>query len=123
MTDANTDSTNIHYTFTWPDQKTLTYDIHINKSTLLSQEPDASRLPEWTRLEVEQCTGCPLQSPNSPHCPVAARLFELTEAFRAEKSYAEVEVKVETRERTVVKKIALQKGIQSILGVLMPTSG
>jgi hypothetical protein len=123
MTDANTDSISIHYTFTWPDRRVLAYDILINKASLLSRDPETQTLPEWTALDFEQCQGCPLQKSVTQHCPVATRLFELSEAFRSEKSYAEVDVKVETAERSVTKQIPLQKGVQSIFGALIATSG
>lgn len=79
-------------------------------------------LPDWARLGVEQCACCPL-STDTPNCPAAVALAELMDQFGSVLSYDEVDVTVESDERTIQATVSAQKALSSILGLVMGTSG
>jgi len=79
--------------------------------------------PTWARLSVAQCAHCPLAEADSPCCPVALSLTEMVEKCDSLLSYAEVDVTVQLPERTVFRRCSAQRGLSSLLGLLMATSG
>ena len=79
--------------------------------------------PEWAQLDVHQCSVCPLAKETSPHCPAALAFVEILDEFGPLLSYTEVEVTVETRERTVHSRTTVQKALSSLVGLSMATSG
>ncbi len=79
-------------------------------------------LPDWTRLEFEQCPNCPLTPSQSPRCPMAVRYVPLIELFGKVRSYEEVTAEVETDERTTTKRTAVQRVLRSLMGLLAASS-
>jgi len=79
--------------------------------------------PDWTRLEHHQCDHCPLQVADHPHCPFALAMAGYIEAFDRFYSYEEAVVEVVTKNRTVVGKMQLQRGMASMVGLIGATSG
>lgn len=79
-------------------------------------------LPEWTRLDVEQCSCCPL-SAETARCPTAVALSGMMEKFGSLLSYDEVEATVESGGRTIQATVPAQKVLSSLLGLVMGTSG
>ena len=74
-------------------------------------------------MDVHKCEHCPLNSDTHPTCPLAARIVDAVTRFGNVLSYEEVEVTVETPERTVVKKTTAQHGVSALMGLVMATSG
>ena len=112
----------IVYDFLFADQTEKSYSVDIDKQTLGLVVKRSDNPPQWTELENNKCSHCPLDSKDSPHCPVALNLAELVDAFKDHISYTEAVVRVTTRERTYLKKVALQEGILGIIGLVMATS-
>ncbi|SFM09376.1 DUF6901 family protein [Rugamonas rubra] len=79
---------------------------------------DAAALPDWTRLDFHQCPNCPLTPASTPHCPMAVELVELVQTVGALASYEEVEVRVETAERSVAKRTTVQRAAGALMGLL-----
>ncbi|MEN8792391.1 MAG: hypothetical protein ABF324_09430 [Lentimonas sp.] len=79
--------------------------------------------PEWSRLGFNQCKCCPLKQSNCQYCPVATRINDVMEAFADNQSIERVEVTVETAERSYLEECDLQVGMNSLMGLLMATSG
>lgn len=79
---------------------------------------DGAALPDWTRLDFHQCPNCPLAPQTTPHCPMAADLVELVQTAGALASYEEVEVRVETAERGIVKRTTVQRAAGALMGLL-----
>lgn len=89
-----------------------------------SREPSESQVhPEWARLNYEQCACCPLKEADCAHCPVAVRINDVMDAFADNNSIERVKVTVETAERSYYEECDLQVGINSLMGLLMATSG
>ncbi len=79
--------------------------------------------PKWAELGFNQCGCCPLKESDCQYCPVAIRINEVMEAFGNNQSIERVKVTVESSERTYYEECDLQVGINSLLGLLMATSG
>ena len=117
----------IEYRFEAEDGTTADFTVEMDPSTLqiLNSEvdlPDVD-LPDWTRLEFNQCPHCPLNPADHPHCPAAAQLPRLIQTFNHLVSHAKVQVEVTTKERTFINEVSVQKGIGALMGLLMAVSG
>ncbi len=85
------------------------------------QEEQAG-LPHWTELEVHQCPNCPLSSTDTKRCPMAVNFVPLVELFSRLRSFEQVTVQVESKERTVVKQTTVQVALRSLMGLLAASS-
>lgn len=97
------------------------FEVVLDARSLELLGDDTAPKPDWTKLNFHQCENCPLSN-NVEYCPVAVNLSRIVETFRDNVSFESTVVTVETRERTYIKKTTLQKGIASIIGILMSTS-
>ena len=77
---------------------------------------------EWTKLSHSQCRNCPLEQADNQYCPAALYIERAAERFTKVVSYEEVEVEVQTPNRTYTKKCDAQSGLQSLIGLLMASS-
>ncbi len=112
------------YEFLLSDDRRWSYQVRLDPLTLKQvHEAPTIPLPEWTRLEVSQCTNCPLSPESTPHCPVAVSIDEMVEFFADSYAHEEARVTVHAKERSYEKVCSLQIGIGSLLGLLMATSG
>ncbi|MBI4556605.1 MAG: hypothetical protein HY706_03410 [Candidatus Hydrogenedentes bacterium] len=113
------------YHFLWPDQNNaeVQFRVELDAHTLDQVRATPVSPPEWTRLDVNQCRICPLDSQQCQYCPVALSLSDLVEHFNQLLSYARVETTVTTKERTIVGKTTVQKALSSLIGLKMATSG
>ncbi|MGH2568547.1 MAG: DUF6901 family protein, partial [Bacteroidota bacterium] len=77
--------------------------------------------PDWTKLKFHQCDNCPLGD-EVEYCPVAVNLATLIEEFRLNHSTDNAFVVVDATDRSYVKETTVQKGLSSIMGIVMVTS-
>jgi len=112
---------NISYVFKLNDSE-LTFDVDVDRETdTQSERADAA---EWLKLEFEQCSNCPLSKLQCRYCPVAVDLQPLFEALEAiPENQDEIEVTVNTPERRYEKKVSVEVGVRSLMGLVMATSG
>lgn len=111
------------YQFRFPSGEITHYEILLDPESLsLIHDANDQELPEWTRLTYEQCNGCPLNASAHPHCPIAANIMELVEAFKTIFSYHDCTVTCETAERTYSKNTSVMEGLSAIFGMIMATS-
>ncbi len=99
------------------------FKVELNAETLTLIQPAKKNLPDWTRLEYEKCSNCPLNEKDSPHCPAATAIEEPIQFFKDKVSYDEYEFEIIAAERTYKKTTALQYGASAIFGLLMAVSG
>lgn len=113
----------ITYRFRFADGSEKVFHVRLDRETLalLHDKPPVPQ--EWTRLDFNRCPNCPLDSAAHAHCPIAVNLVELIDFFRDSNSFDEVDVVVETPERTYERHISLQKGISALMGIFMVSSG
>ncbi|TBW59054.1 hypothetical protein EZI54_01700 [Marinobacter halodurans] len=83
---------------------------------------DTAGLPEWTRLGHCQCSNCPLKKTDVSHCPAAADMLPVVDAFRDENAYEKVTVRVDDGRRRYEKETTLEEALRSLLGLIMATS-
>jgi len=112
-----------HYEFQFEDGYSKDYLIELDPKTLsLVPVEHLQKLPEWTRLNYEQCVNCPLTVHSHPFCPIAVNIMELVETFKNVLSYSDCTIVCNTEDRTYSKKTSIMEGLSSIFGVIMPTS-
>jgi hypothetical protein len=92
---------------------------------LLDRGPPSAALtrPAWTALGFRQCPNCPLKPEQVSHCPAALDLAPTIIAFAEIISHDRAQVVVETPERVVGKECQVQTALQSVVALIMATSG
>jgi hypothetical protein len=113
----------ITYSYTFQDLKKIEFPLLLKKDTLSLLIPPGGEPPFWADLEFDRCTVCSLEPTTAKHCPIAANLAPVVEAFKDFYSYESVQVVVTTRERSYSKQATIQEGLSAMLGIIMVTSG
>lgn len=111
------------YRFTFPDSQERVFPLEMDRDTAELSPADASDPPPWTVLTFNQCSGCPLNATETPHCPAALHLSGVIDGFTDLVSYDKVRVTVESEERSVVATLAAQQALASLMGLIMASSG
>lgn len=112
---------NVEYRLELENGSVMAYTVEINKDTLVSKAAMPESLPDWTRLDNEQCKGCELA--DSEYCPIAVRLVNPVQRFSGLVSHTRVTTTVVTPERTYSKEVDVQDALRSLFGLIMATSG
>jgi len=113
----------IVYTFEVQGGEKFVYPISLDKMTGSLIAEEQRDLPAWTALESCQCKVCPLTTDRNPHCPIAVNINRLVDYFKNFYSTDKMHITVTTEERTYFKEAPAQRGLASILGLVMATSG
>lgn len=114
---------NIRYLFKLPDKRQEIIDLHLDPHTLDLMNEIPEQPPSWTKLDFYKCPHCLLNVQDHPHCPVAVHLIKVLAICKDLFSYETIHVEIITNERTVSKETSAQKGISSLMGLIMATSG
>ena len=123
MENSRKDFLEFVYYFIQDNDSKKEFRIKLHSRTLeLIHEP-YGKLPTWANLEFSQCSNCTLKKEEHTYCPVAANIVQITEFFKDSSSFEEVAIQLETEEREYSKRTSLQKGVSSMLGIIMVTSG
>jgi len=117
----STDVIRILYKFQAGDGSEKEFETVLDGKTLELRNDLPPTLPGWTKLSFNQCENCPLGG-DVLHCPVAANLSGLIEAFKFSTSYESVFVVVETPERSYAKQSTVQNALSSLMGIYMVAS-
>ncbi len=113
-----------NYRFLFSNGEDKRFILVLDKKTLNLVNPvKTAPYPRWTELKTFKCPNCPLEEKKNKYCPLAVNIIELIDFFRTYISYTEVEVIVDTEVRRYSKHTSLQKGISSLMGIYMVTSG
>ncbi len=99
------------------------FTIHLRKPALELVTIERAALPEWTKLTHHQCRNCPLDPAQHPHCPIAANLVEVIEAFKDCRSVDDADITIRSEARAYVKHANIQYGVGSLMGLYMVVSG
>lgn len=111
-------SSDVAYRFEFEDR-----EVEFSVATRPAQVDEEAEHPEWARLGFKQCACCPLKEVDCAYCPAATRINKVMEAFADNTSIERVKVTVTTAERSYFEDCDLQVGINSLLGLMMATSG
>lgn len=110
------------YLFKFPDGKHKEFMVDFNSENLQSELINEDKYPDWTQLEFNQCSNCPLTSEDYLYCPVAVNLVPIIYWCEDLDSYDEIEVVVKSAERDIHASTSLQRAISSLLGLIMSSS-
>ncbi len=113
----------IDYIFKFKDKKEKRVHVCLNPQTLdlIAEIPE--NLPTWTNLYFHQCPNCLLPIQTNSKCPVAVHFVDLIESFKHLQSYDIILVEIMTPERITFKETSAQKGLSSLIGLIMATCG
>jgi hypothetical protein len=112
-----------HFRFLFTNGRKQDFLVTLAPDTLNLVRPAKSASPAWTKLGFYQCSHCALHEDQHPYCPIAMNLADLIQTFQDSVSYEEVKVLITTKARSYVKHTTLQKGLSSLIGIYMVTSG
>lgn len=122
MTDESCMS-NIKYLFKFLDEKKIfEYDLSFDDEDYLYIGKQGVKYPDWTKLDNQKCSNCPLKSQNCEYCPVAINLSDVLEDIKEMLSYKKVTMVVMDKQRHYVKQTDLQNGLFSMFGLIMASS-
>jgi hypothetical protein len=111
------------YRFTFPDSQERVFELEMDRDTAELTPSNVPEPPAWTALGFNQCTGCPFNAAETPHCPAALQLAGVIDGFTDIVSYDKVKVSVESEERQVTATLAAQQALASLMGLIMASSG
>ena len=119
----STNSSSIQYLYRFKFENGLekTFEVILDAKSLSLLNTDQAPKPDWTKLKFSQCSNCPLDD-SQEYCPVAINLSRVVETFRNDNSFEQTTVTVDGPHRTYSKNVQLQKGISSLIGMIMVTS-
>jgi hypothetical protein len=75
------------------------------------------------KLDFHQCDHCPILLSDNSHCPIAVHLVSIVQSFDRLVSYDEMHVTIDDGTRTISQKTTAQKGISSMMGLIIAASG
>ncbi|MEW6510084.1 MAG: hypothetical protein AB1428_03910 [Bacteroidota bacterium] len=113
----------IDYRFTLPDGSVERISLELDRETLQLTGNEPAVRPEWAKLDFHQCPNCPLRPEEHPYCPLAVNLVRLVEIFDGLLSHDTIKLEVVTEERTITQAASAQRGISSLMGLVIATSG
>jgi hypothetical protein len=113
----------IKYCFRCPDNSSEEFKLELNALNLELTGNIAQSLPAWTKLDFHQCPHCPLNVDSDPYCPLAANIVNIVLRFNGLISYDKIWVDVITQERRISQYTTAQKGISSMMGLVIATCG
>jgi len=111
----------IRYTFELSNARKAEFQVNMNRK--YSKEIDREVHAPWTNLPFYKCRLCPLSDAEYLHCPTAVDVEEAMKEFADISSESAVSVKVETPERTFLRTCDVQTGLNSLVGLIMASSG
>ena len=111
-----------NYLFSFPDGQQKEFYVDFDEQSLESKLQSEAHYPDWTQLEFHQCMNCPLTTEDFLYCPLAVNLVPIIYWSKDLNSYDEVEIHITSKEREVRANTSLQRGISSLLGLLMSSS-
>lgn len=104
------------------DHEIETFELDLATDSLLHEPPDLDQWPEWARLDYHTCPDCPLSGSGAERCPVAANLVPLLQKCNDLSSHQNCHVEVDTPQRRYSTQTTMQRGLSSLLGLVMATS-
>jgi hypothetical protein len=111
----------ITYTFRLEDGQSCNFEVDLDRAS--PPRPDPAAHAAWTKLDFQQCPGCPLQATDHPCCPAALDIERIVQTFASLVSHQEVAVEVHTAERTTLKRTDAQTALRSLLGLILASGG
>lgn len=112
----------IRYRFRFEDGRQKEFELNYKADSLTPIGWVQSSPPEWTALDYHKCRNCPLDSNKHAHCPAALNLSRVVEECAQMDPLEPVRLEVHQHDRGVVISTNVQRGIGSLMGLVMATS-
>ena len=119
---SKTEPVSIRYRFTLPNAILEKFHVILDPHTLVFAGKPYPNPPEWAKLSFYQCINCPFSEKKETYCSVALNLTDIVRRFEKLASHDEVSVEVITQERIFYKKTSAQRGISSLMGLMIAAS-
>ncbi|MBN1904257.1 MAG: hypothetical protein JW927_04085 [Deltaproteobacteria bacterium] len=113
----------IKYCFKFPNETQEVFDLELDAQSLELVADIPENPPQWVTLDFHQCPNCPLDSRTHPECPLMVHFIDIVDRFDRILSYDKVRLEVVMDERTVSRSITAQKGLSSLVGIVISASG
>ena len=113
----------IKYRFKFPDGTQEVFDLELDALNLELVVSIPESPPQWTDLDFHQCPNCPLDSSIHQKCPLMMHFIDIVDRFDHILSYDEIRLEVVMDERSVSSSITAQKGLSSLVGIVITASG
>lgn len=113
----------ISYTFIFESGQAEKFDLEFDSDSWESTDHLPGEPPDWTLLDNNRCPHCTVDAGWKPYCPLAVRIHDVVDRFGERISHESVMVEVKAAGRTCIKKTSAQRGVSSLLGVIIPASG
>jgi len=113
----------IQYRFKIKRKSLSIFDLHLDPQTIEMVGTPPVSPPPWTRLDHFQCPHCPLKASSTPYCPLSLRLVPIIGKCSRLLSYDKVRVEIRSEQRCVSVSTTAQRGLRSLMGLVMATSG
>lgn len=113
----------IRYAFRLPNGTEEAFALELNRETMELLGVQPVDRPAWVRLEFHQCPNCPLSASEHPDCPLALGLVNIARRFDGIQSHDKIALQVVTEERTITQNTTAQRGISSLMGLIIATCG
>lgn len=111
------------YTFVFNDGTEKKFEILLDRKTLNIISNEQKEIVEWARRDQFKCANEFCNTLHKDYCPIAVNIDNIIKFFSDINSYETVKIYAEVDERTYYKETSVQKGISSLIGIIMPTSG
>ncbi|MCK5178108.1 MAG: hypothetical protein KAR32_01135 [Candidatus Omnitrophica bacterium] len=113
----------ILYKFKFSEDNEQDFAVKMDSQTLDIISDPKDSYPEWAKLEYQKCSNCPLNEKEHEYCPIAMKLVGTVDFFCKPLEFKDVDLIVETPERTFSKKVDLKSAAVSLIGIYMAASG
>ncbi len=117
------DTIKYNYIFKFNNGEEQEFNIALDRYSLDLIQQEDKYCPKWTKLNNCKCPNCSLDEKKHKFCPIAVNMEDIIDYFSVFVSSEPVDVLVTTNERTYLKKVTLQQGVSSLIGIYMVTSG
>ena len=114
---------NIEYRFRLAEDKQEIFTLQFDAQSMELIGHVPGNLPQWTRLDFNQCPNCSLTVQTHPHCPLSVSLIDIVARFDHISSYEKTHIDVITNDRRISMDSTAQAGISSLMGLMIATSG
>ncbi|PCJ18577.1 MAG: hypothetical protein COB02_10585 [Candidatus Cloacimonadota bacterium] len=113
----------ISYQFIIPDHEQVDFVFKIDDKSLNLMHEESFEPSDWTALNNNKCSNCPLSSKNYERCPLSVNLDKILSDMSRVISYQNIDVKVVTAQRTITQNTSAQRALSSLMGLIIATSG
>jgi hypothetical protein len=111
----------IVYKFIFEDKRESIFTVDIDRIGSIIENKENNDV-EWTNLEFNKCTNCPLKLDEHKKCPPALDVQLAMREFHSVLSTEKIQTYVESENRIYYKECDAQTALKALIGLIMATS-